>query len=721
MFMRDRRRTLFSASRCLLGLTLGLALIQPGCSTKKASSTDDAAASTEGETKATGEVIVLTGTIATGSSALNLSADESGTMKCTYAKEAETSVDVDADGKFSASCKSGIPMVMSYFDSTGVPTCSIIFKAAQKDISTATLNQDIDFKTITCKDGEGSVDLDVLAPKVASAQDFTRDTSVTLINGETDHWEFTVEKIAQIGIDGKADSGKSKKESKSRKKSAALTDGGKDDKGGGGDQVGSVISLAFSDKNCADEALEDGMISVLHAEPNQESEEVEWECIDGASVVWSGTSFTIKLKEEMDVAEEMAKNEIRNQRPQVQQVDFATVGEDGKVQEVDRDRGISEVNPPALQLAEEEEEKFGAPDDIEEGMNFPVEFYCSNTKWKTYLDTTEFGTPCTNLEKQQSGEFVFIDFGKICKELEDTATEGTLAKSNVAQCGGQGGSGGGNRGPKPSEANANDPQCAEGFEQFQGGSPVDGMSAGVADMRDRLALIVKLSDLAEAGDEDLQPAKAALAAAVKKLTESFAKVSKKMSVMESAVAKIEANRIARCASTTPTQRDPKEEQKLFAQMDGRDLQPLFNNFQQIYDNAVNRDPVIRNAFSRYIMVPAVGFDRTACVIPEGAETVYDAGFLKPTGSCKLTKNITVTGTFSDAETIKAMAIQFMDAPAGPCELGVQRISFDAETGCWEWDGTKPKLTSESVDPAAMFGGGMIQRMKLIGSSVLKED
>ena len=62
------------------------------------------------------------------------------------------------------------------------------------------------------------------------------------------------------------------------------------------------------------------------------------------------------------------------------------------------------------------------------------------------------------------------------------------------------------------------------------------MGRGVDDLRARLALIVKLNDLAKAGDSNAAPVKTELAAAVDALTKSFAKVNDQITKMKAAEA-----------------------------------------------------------------------------------------------------------------------------------------------------------------------------------------
>lgn len=677
-------------------------------------------------TKKAGDAIALKGSLAIASTGLALVDDElpsfelaatTGTIKCTYATATEDKADVDANGSFTLSCKAGTPMVISYFDADGNPTCSLIFKISKKDSGTATLNQDIDLKKITCSDGSATVDLDTLAPDAASGQTFTQDSSVTLVNGATDHWAFTVDKQVQIGVDGKATSTAATASSKPRKKTSLALVGGSTEGGssrGPESEVGKTINMAFMEETCSGGTDASGIITVQHQEDNTGEGGGTWACIDGATITWNGTSFSINLTEEKDVAGDMAKHEIDNQRPPQSQIDFKQVGTDGTVKDIDRDPTVVGLD---LLESGNNSSSFAAPDSISVGMNFPLEAYCANTtKWnkvgESLIDTADFGTPCTNFKN-----FQFVDFGKFCSKLKDTVTGGSeLAKGNVMQCSTNGGQ------FHPSSANQNDPQCASDYQDFPGGrSPVDDMARGVDDLRDRLALIVKIRDLAKAGDSNAAGALDALNEAVGKLTDALQKVIDQMNVMKTAVAQIKANRIQRCTATTQTPRDPNAEQALYAKMDGRVLQPLFNAFQQLFNQYVHQNPPVNELFRRYVSAPTNGFDGTACVIPDGADKVYNFDFLKPTGSCKFTSNIIISGVFKDAKTIKPMQVSFMDKPNGECNLSIQHIAFDPTTGCWLWDGLKPKLTSEAVDKGGMFTGGLIQRNKLIGSSVLTDD
>lgn len=668
--------------------------------------------------------MAITGTLSIASTSLGLVGEEkslelatTGVIKCTYASETEDKADVDATGNFTLSCKAGKPMVISYFDTDGNPTCSIIFKVDKKDTATATISQDVDMKKISCADGSASVDLDTLAPAVAKAQTFTQDASVTLINQNTDtasdHWEFTVEKQAMIGADGKAGSttssgGKSRKKTTSLAASAAAA--------AEGPQVGQTINMAFLDTTCNDDtkSVAAGIVTVLHQEESGEGGG-NWECIDGASITWTGKSFSISLTQDKDVASDLAKHEIDNQRPQQETVQFQQVGTDGKPVQITRDPNQKLALEDSLAL--EGGTDGAAPDTINVGMNFPLEAYCRNTtKWNksgsTIIDTAALGTPCTNF-----ANFKFVDFGKFCSQLKDTAgSSNELAKNNVMQCSATGGTA-----PTPSNANKNDPQCDPNFKDFDGHDPVEDMGRGVDDLRNRLALIVKINDLAQAGDATVVGAKSLLAEAVTKLTASFKKVQDQITIMKAAVAQIKANRITRCTATTQTPQDQSADRALYAKMDGRVLQPLFNEFQQLFNQLVNQNPPINNLFRQYVSAPTNGFDGTACVIPTGADTTFNFSLVKPTGTCKFTENVTIAGVFKDAKTLKPMQLTFMDKPNGDCNLSVQHIAFDTTTGCWTWDGLKPKLTSESVDKTGMFNGGLIQRMKLMGTATLTED
>lgn len=669
-----------------------------------------------GSSGSSASTVTMTGTLAIASTTLALAGEAeglelatTGTIKCTYATETEDKADVGSDGKFTMSCKSGVPMVMSYFDTDGNPTCSILFKISSKETAAATITQDVDMKSIKCQDGAASVDLDTLAPNAASKTTFTQDASVSLFNGATDHWEFTIEHQAMIGADGKSGSGSSESSSKKVRKKASLAGntGTNGPVNAQGSEVGTTVNMAFMDETCDGGAVADGIITVQHEEPNPNGGQGEWECIDGAKITWAGKSFSIKLTEDKDIATDMAKNEIQNQRPPQEEIEFQQVGTDGKVVEVKRDEEVFNLADDGLALAE----SFAAPDTISTGMNFPVEAYCASTKWKAFLDTATFGTPCTKM-----AAFQFVDFGKVCSNLTDTATASTLAKANVMQCSATGGSA-----PTASNANKNDPQCASDYKDFPNGSPVEHMSRGIGDLGARLALIVKLNDLAIAGDTNVVSAKAALADAVANLKTPFQKLKDKLTEMEAAVAQIKANRITRCTSSTQTSRNQSEEQALYAKMDGSKLQPLFNAFEQAYRKYVLNNPPVNNLFRVYITPPTNGFDGTACTIPDGAETHYNASFLKPTGTCKFITDITIAGVFKDASTIKPLQLTFMDKPNGECSLAIQHIAFDESTGCWQWDGTKPKLTSESVDKNGMFKGNLIDRMKLMGSAVKAED
>ena len=152
------------ASLSLLGiLALGAAV---GACGKKASKSAYTPAS---KNVADGGAISLTGSLSTGGGAgsltgLNLAATaESGTIKCTYADADEDKAAV-TNGAFTMACKSGKSMVISFFNSDGEPTCSIKFKVKTKDVSTASIRQNVNFGNLVCTDGEAIADLDVLAP-----------------------------------------------------------------------------------------------------------------------------------------------------------------------------------------------------------------------------------------------------------------------------------------------------------------------------------------------------------------------------------------------------------------------------------------------------------------------------------------------------------------------------------------------------------------------------
>lgn len=689
-----------------MSLFLGCVVFLNACGKKSSDKSGSSA-------KAEGDPISLSGSL-TIRTAASLGLDDekmslvanSGTIKCTYATETEDKADVGADGTFNLSCKAGKPMVMSFFDTDGNPTCSILFKVSQQDTAAATINQDINMGAIQCEDGQAVVDLDVLAPDTAASQTLTQDSSVTLINKDTNHWEFTVEAQVEIGKDGKKLDGKKKKVISKVRQSASLADGNGvgTSKSNKADEVGKTILLTFSSDDCSGNALAAGKMTVYHGQDDQGSGDISWECFENAAITWTGKAFSLNLTYALDVLEEMAKNEIKSQRPEMGPVQFQKVSDDGK--------SVNVQGAVTTLLEDSSPASFSAPDSVPAGAAFPLEAYCASSKWKNYFDVDGFGKPCSKFK-----DHVFVLFSKVCDNLADTAASGdVLAKSNVMQCGFTGGK------AEASSANANDPSCAADFQDFPGGnSPVEGMSRGVDGLSIQLALIVKLNDLAISGNKDLASAKVGLAAAVKGLSDIFNKVNDQMTLMKAAVAQVTADRLARCAASTRTPVDPTAQKALFAKMDGSKLQPLFDKFQSQFNKLVRENNAVNEAFMRYVSAPTTGFDGSACSIPDGADIFYSSNFIKPTGTCKFNETITIAGVFKDATTIKPMTVTFMDKPDGDCKLSIQHISFDEDTGCWEWDGLKPKLVSESVNLDDMFNGGGIKRQKLIGNAVLTDD
>lgn len=710
----------------IMGLALGVA----ACGKKSSSNAPT------GKTKGVGDAIALTGSLAVTSTSLTTDAfglaDASGVIKCTYATVDEDKADING-GAFSLKCKAGIPAVISVFDSEGNPTCTIKFKVKTKLVGSTSIDQDVNFGALKCQDGEAEADMDVLAPESVADEKFEKDSSVSILNGESDHWDYTIKGVAQIASDG-GKKGKSTSKTKAKSRSSgnsvprtALEGDG--DKGGGGPKIGEVIKLAFYDVNSETaQKLADGKISVGH------QEEEGYKYIDNADITWNGKTFTIVLKEEKDIKEEFARKEIQDQRGgggQFQGPDAAQFKQEFKActDAASCKQGAGPGGPggpgmPSMLalLEDAPPEIMPAPDVIQPGMRFPFEAYCANaTKWKPLLETTQLGMVCTEL-----ADFTkFHDFGQICSKFSDAATSGnTLGKASIMQCGGNGPASGGSAGTAgnggvftPGAGQAQNPMCTSDRKSaFGDRSPLEGFSMQIDQVQTQL---VELSSMIEkaSSDTELAAMKPELEKIKTAVSTEAANLLKAYAAMEATVAEIEGGRVDFC--TNGGDFNAKLGSK-FSKLNPGLLQPRFEKVRKLFEEKIYRNPKMNELRQKFMAAPNRGFDGSACVFPTNAVKFISHKDLSPGGSCKVISNIELSGGFKDATTLKPLTLTFMDKMDGACALTVKRIKFDETTGCWVYSGTAPEFVTEDMGKEGVFEGGL-QRMKFIGEAKKAND
>ena len=712
----------------IMGLALGVA----ACGKKSTSST------TPGKTKGVGDAIALTGSLAVTSTSLTTDAfglaEASGVIKCTYASVDEDKADINA-GNFSLSCKAGIPAVISVFDSEGNPTCTIKFKVKTKLVGSTSIDQDVNFGALKCQDGEAEADMDVLAPESVADEKFEKDSSVSILNGESDHWNFKVSGVAQIAANG-GKKGKSTAKTKAKSRSSGNSvprtalEGDGDKGGGGGPKKDDVIQLAFYDVHSETaEKLPEGKISVGH------KEDEGYEFIDNADITWNGKTFTIVLKEEKDIKEDFARREIQDQRGGGGQFKGPEAGEFKQEFKACTDPASCSFPAPGaggpgmpgsggpsmpqmLALMEEAPPAImPAPDVIQPGMRFPFEAYCASTKWSAIVNSAENGAVCTELADYSK----FHDFGQICTKFATVAsTNSVLGQASIMQCGGFGpgvGVGSGNGGFTPAGVNATHFMCkVDRKSAFGERSPIEGFSMQIDQVQTQL---VELSSMIEkAGtDTELTAMKPELEKIKTAVATEAAGLLKAYAAMEATVAEIEGGRVDFC--TNGGDFNEKVNSK-FSKLNPGLLQPRFEKVRKLFEEKIYRNPKMNELRQKFMSAPNRGFDGSACVFPTNAIKFISHKDLSPGGQCKITSNIELTGGFKDATNIKPLTLTFMDKMDGECALTVKRIKFNETTGCWVYGETAPEFVEEALDKAGVFEGGL-QRMKVFGSAAKAND